>query len=137
MSVAEAIRRKRAVRAYTPEPVPEETITAILDAGRRAQSSKNSQPWSFILVTEREQLQRLSSAGNFAAHMPSSAFTVVLVGPPGSEFDNTEAAHAILGVPAELNCRWSITFGYSAEPPRPPRPGGRKPLDAIVHRERY
>jgi nitroreductase len=94
--------------------------------------------------------------------MPSSAFTVVLVGPPGSEFDlgqaaaymqlaatelgvgscvttlhNTEAAHAILGVPAELNCRWSITFGYSAEPPRPPRPGGRKPLDAIVHRERY
>ena len=124
MSVAEAIRRKRAVRAYTPEPVPEEMIDAILNAGRRAQSAKNTQPWTFILVTEREQLARLATAGTYAAHMPSSAFTAVLVAPPGTEFDlgqaaanmqlaatalgvgscvttlhNQELAHEILGVP--------------------------------------
>jgi nitroreductase len=162
MSVAEAIRRKRAVRSYTAEPVPDTVIAAILDAGRRAQSSKNSQSWSFILVSEREQLERLSTAGNFAAHMPSAAFAVVLVGPQGYEFDlgqaaanmqlaatahgvgscittlhNSDAAHAILGVPAELSCRWSIAFGYPAEPPAPPRAGGRKPLDEVVRRERY
>ena len=61
MSVAEAIRRKRAIRSYRPEPVPDEVIEAILRAGRRAQSSKNSQPWTFILVTDREQLQRVSN----------------------------------------------------------------------------
>ena len=162
MSVAEAIRRKRAVRAYTPEPVPEEVIAAILNAGRRAQSAKNTQPWTFILVAEREQLARLATAGTYADHMPGSAFTAVLVAPPGSEFDlgqaaanmqlaatalgvgscvttlhNQELAHEILGVPADLSCRWSITFGYPAEADRPLKAGGRRPLEEVVRRERY
>lgn len=162
MSVSEAIRRKRAVRSYSQEPVPDDLIEAILNAGRRAQSSKNSQPWSFILVTGREQLQRLSTAGTYAAHMPHAAFVVVLVGTAGYEFDlgqaaaymqlaatergvgscvttlhNSEAAHAILGVPEELSCRWTITFGFPAEAQPPLKAGGRKPLDALVRRERY
>lgn len=162
MSVSEAIRRKRAVRAYTADPVPDAVIAAILDAGRRAQSSKNTQPWTFILVTEREQLQRVSTAGSYAAHVPGAAFLVVLVGPPTSAFDlgqaaasmqlaatahgvgscvttlhDRAAAHAILGVPDELDCTWSIAFGYPAEAPRPLRAGGRKPLDEVVRRERY
>ncbi len=162
MSVAEAIRRKRAIRRYRPEPVPEEVIEAILRAGRRAQSSKNTQPWTFILVTDREQLQRVSTAGNHAAHIPNAAFLIVLVGPPGSEFDlgqaaaymqlaatahgvgscvttlhDGEAAHAILAVPPELECRYSIAFGYPAEEQPPLRPGGRRPLSELVRRERY
>lgn len=162
MSVAEAIHRKRAVRSYTPEPVPQEVIAAILNAGRRAQSSKNTQPWTFILVAEREQLARLAAAGSYAAHMPVSAFTVVLVAAPGTEFDqgqaaanmqlaatalgvgscvttlhNQELAREVLGVPAELNCRWTITFGYSAEAEQPLKAGGRRPLDEVVRRERY
>ncbi len=162
MSVAEAIRRKHAVRTYRSEPVPEETITAILNAGRRAQSSKNSQPWIFVLVTEREQLARLAAAGTYTGHMPDSAFTVVLVAEPGTEFDlgqaaanmqlaatalgvgscvttlqNEGLAREVLGVPDTLTCRWSITFGYSAEGERPLRPGARRPLEEIVRRERY
>jgi nitroreductase len=162
MSVAEAIRRKRAVRNYTPEPVPDEVIKDILNAGRRAQSSKNTQPWTFVLVTEREQLARLVTAGSYAAHMPGSAFTVVLVAEAGTEFDlgqaaanmqlaatahgvgscvttlhDQERASEVLGVPAELNCRWAITFGYPAEAERPLKPGGRRPLVELVRRERY
>lgn len=162
MSVAEAIRRKRAVRAYTADAVPEETIAAILNAGRRAQSSKNTQPWTFILVSEREQLRLVSTAGSYAAHVPNAAFLVVLVGPPGSEFDlgqaaanmqlaatalgvgscvttlhDSAAAQRVLGVPDGLTCRWSIAFGYPAEPQPPLRPGGRRPLDELVRRERY
>jgi nitroreductase len=162
MSVAEAIRRKRAVRSYRAEPVPEEVITAILNAGRRAQSSKNTQPWTFILVTEREQLASLAAAGVYASHMPASAFTVVLVAEEGNGFDlgqaaanmqlvatahgvgscvtslhNQELARKVLGVPEGLGCHWSITFGYPAEPDRPLRPGGRRPLEEVVRRERY
>lgn len=162
MSVLEAIGRKRAIRAYTPEPVPEAVIDAILNAGRRAQSSKNTQPWTFVLVTEREQLTRVASAGIYAAHMPQSAFTVVLVAPPETEFDqgqaaaniqlaatalgvgscvvtlhNQDLAREVLGVPADLSCRWAITFGYSAEPDRPLKAGGRRPLDEVVRREHY
>jgi hypothetical protein len=43
----------------------------------------------------------------------------------------------VLGVPAELDCRWSITFGYPAETERPLKPGGRRPLAEVVRRERY
>ena len=161
LSVTEAVRAKRAVRAYSAEPVPEELIRAILSAGRRAQSSKNDQPWTFVVVTEREQLQRLSTAGAYAAHMPASAFTVVLVAPAAYEFDlgqaaaylqlaavehgigscvttlqNDAASHAILGVPPELSCRWTITFGYPAEAQAPLKAGGRRPLEDMVRYER-
>jgi nitroreductase len=44
MDVAQAIRLKRAVRSYAARPLPEEAIQAILLAGRRAQSAKNTQP---------------------------------------------------------------------------------------------
>jgi len=162
LSVTEAVRAKRAVRAYSAAPVPEELIRAILNAGRRAQSSRNDQPWTFIVVTEREQLQRLSTAGAYAAHMISSAFTIVLVAPAAYEFDlgqaaaylqlaavehgigscvttlqDSDAAHAILGVPAELSCCWAITFGYPAEAPTPLKAAGRRPLEELVRYERY
>ncbi|MBC8162019.1 MAG: nitroreductase family protein [Roseiflexaceae bacterium] len=73
LSVREAIRAKRAVRNYQDAPVPANIVEAILDAGRRAQSSKNDQPWTFVVVRERAQLQRLSRAGSYAAHMATSA----------------------------------------------------------------
>jgi nitroreductase len=162
MSVAEAIRRKRAVRTYTADAVPEAIIEAVLHAGRRAQSSKNSQPWTFILVTDQEQLRRLSTAGTYAAHLTGAAFAVVLVAPTRTEFDlgqaaaymqlaatahgvgscittlhNETVARSILEVPDELTCRWSIAFGYPAEAPAPLKAGGRKSLDDVVRRERY
>jgi nitroreductase len=162
LSVTEAIRAKRAVRAYSAEPVPEELIRAILNAGRRAQSSKNDQPWTLVVVKNREQLQRLSTAAKYGAHIPSSAFTVVLVAPAGYDFDlgqaaanmqlaavehgvgscvttlhDSQAAHAILGVPDELTCHWSIAFGYPAQAPAPLKAGGRRPLEDIVRYERY
>ncbi|MBN2147484.1 MAG: nitroreductase family protein [Anaerolineales bacterium] len=56
MNVSEAIRLKRAVRKFTDQPLPEEVILAILNAGRRAQSSMNTQPWHFIAITDKATL---------------------------------------------------------------------------------
>jgi nitroreductase len=162
LSVAGAIRAKRAVRKYSPELVPDNVIRAILNAGRRAQSSKNDQPWIFVVVTDREQLQKLSEAGAYAKHMATSAFTVVLVAPARYEFDlgqaasymqlagvdhgvgscvttlhNSELAHSVLGVPDDLTCHWSITFGYPAEEQAPLKAGGRRSIDEVVRYERY
>ncbi len=47
MDVLDAIRTKRAIRRFAPTPLPDEAVRAILNAGRRAQSSKNTQPWQF------------------------------------------------------------------------------------------
>ena len=52
VDVLEAIRSKRAVRLFSDKPVPEDLMQKILDAGRRSQSSKNSQPWQFVVVTD-------------------------------------------------------------------------------------
>ena len=69
MNVSEAIRSKRAVRQFADQPLPEETVLAILNAGRRAQSAKNIQPWHFIAIRQRSTLQALSQMGEWAGHL--------------------------------------------------------------------
>src|SRR5215510_1575472 len=69
MDVLEAIASKRAVRHFTDQPISDEDLRAILNAGRRAQSSKNTQPWTFIAILDRQALQRLSECGAYAGHL--------------------------------------------------------------------
>ena len=107
MEVIEAIRRKRAVRKYAPTPLPEEVVNQILYAGRRSQSSKNSQPWRFIAVRDKDSLAALSQFGDYAKHLPSAALAVAILTPDPKAL-----------VPAA-------------------RPGGRQPFDELVHFERY
>ncbi|MEO0085026.1 MAG: nitroreductase family protein [candidate division WOR-3 bacterium] len=52
MELYEAIRRRVSVRAYRPDPVPEDALNRILEAGRLAPSAKNLQPWKFIVVKD-------------------------------------------------------------------------------------
>jgi nitroreductase len=80
METWDAIRARRNVRAYTDRPLSSEDLTRILEAGRRAPSSRNWQPWDFVVVTDREQLTRLSTVGRYAGHVAGSAATVALVG---------------------------------------------------------
>lgn len=57
--VLEAIRNRRTVRAFKPEPVPEEDLMAILEAAHFAATAGNQQPWKFLVVRDRETLDRL------------------------------------------------------------------------------
>ena len=84
-TVEETIRTKRAVRQFTEQSLPEEVIRAILNAGRRSQSSKNTQPWSFVAVRDRQTLKRLSECGTYAGHLAGAALGVVLVAPHEAE----------------------------------------------------
>ena len=59
MRVAKAITTKRAVRTFKKDALVEKEIHAILNAGRRAQSSKNRQAWQFIAVQDKELLKKL------------------------------------------------------------------------------
>jgi nitroreductase len=79
MDVWDAIRTKRAVRKFTDQPLPDDVARRILDAGRRSQSSKNTQPWHFIVVRGRATLEALSKTGNSLGHVAGSAMCVVLV----------------------------------------------------------
>jgi nitroreductase len=66
---------------YTEQPIAAPHLDRILEAGRRSPSSQNSQPWDFVVVTERQQLQELSKVWIHAHHVAISAATVALVAP--------------------------------------------------------
>lgn len=79
MTVWDAIRATHAVRQFSSDPVPEADMRRILDAGRRAMSGYNTQPWRFIVVTEREKLQTLAKIGRSTGHAAGAAFVVALL----------------------------------------------------------
>ena len=54
MNVYEAIRSKRSIRHFSDRSISDEDLTRILNAGRLAGSSKNSQPWRFIVLRDRD-----------------------------------------------------------------------------------
>jgi nitroreductase len=56
----EAIRTRRSVRRYAPDPVDDTRIEAILEAGRWAPSWANTQCWRFIVVRDPEIKARLA-----------------------------------------------------------------------------
>ena len=87
MSVWETIRGKRAIRKFEPEPLTDDEIHRILDAGRRCQSGFNSQPWQFIVVTERDLLEKLSKIGRSTGHMAGATMGVILLSPHPEKSD--------------------------------------------------
>ncbi|HET6505070.1 MAG TPA: nitroreductase family protein, partial [Amycolatopsis sp.] len=81
METWDAIRSRRNVREYTDEPIAREQLAQILEAGRRSPSSRNWQPWDFVVVTDRDQLGELSKVWQGAGHVARSAATIALVAP--------------------------------------------------------
>src|SRR5690348_6642400 len=80
METWDAIRARRNVRQYTDQPIPRPDLERILEAGRRAPSSGNWQPWNFVVVTEREPLAELAKTWERGGkHIASSAATIALV----------------------------------------------------------
>jgi nitroreductase len=57
--VLATIRQRRTVRAFGSAPVPERDLLAILDAARFAPTAGNQQPWKFLVIRDRERLDRL------------------------------------------------------------------------------
>ncbi len=144
-TVFDTIKGTRAVRAFTAEPLPEEAVTRILNAGRLSGSAKNMQPWHFVAVQNRDTLRALSLCGAFAGHLAGAALGVALVTPDpffrltvpfdlGRAAQNMmvaaweqgigsvmatiyqpDRAREILGVPPDFTIPWCISFGYPAE----------------------
>lgn len=142
MNVSKAIRLKRAVRKFQDQPLPDDIIHAILNAGRRSQSSKNNQAWKFIAIRDKSILKELSNCGEWAGHLAGAALGVAILTPdPASKFQilfdagqaaafmqlaawelgvgsvpasiyEHEKARGILGFPAEWHLRIALSFGY-------------------------
>jgi nitroreductase len=97
METWDAIRARRDVRRYTDEPLAREELERILEAGRRAPSSQNWQPWDFVVVTDRDALRELSQVWRGARHVAESAATIALVAPVHEDHRQRERAQYDLG----------------------------------------
>ena len=83
VSAWDAIRSRRNVRQYSERPIADTDLDQILEAARRSPSSQNSQPWDFVVVTDRGLLSRLVGVWRGGKHIASSAATIGLITPVG------------------------------------------------------
>jgi nitroreductase len=80
METWDAVRSRRNVRQFTDQPIAREDLDRILEAGRRAPSASNWQPWNFVVVTDRDELVELAKAWEQGGkHIARSAATIALV----------------------------------------------------------
>ena len=162
MEVLEAIRRRRTVRRYRSRPVEPEKLERLLEAARLAPSGMNLQPWELVVVTSEEGRRALVPACNNQRQVAEAPVVICGVDDPGAKWARVDLSLAMehivleavelglgtcyigsfrpemvrraLGIPEERQVVLLLTVGYPAEEPRDP---GKKPLSAIVHRERY
>jgi nitroreductase len=95
----EALRRVRQIRQYAPDAVPAEVVERILDVARWTGSSRNAQPWRFIVVTDKERLRAIAALRpniNWVAAAPLG-IAIVLDGAGTSEaYDEGRVTERIL-----------------------------------------
>ncbi len=141
MDTYQTILSVRSVRQFDlSRPIDDAALHRILQAGRMSGSSKDSQPWWFIVIQDHERLQALSKTGDYAQHLAGAALAIAIVFDPKfyrGEFDSGRAAQnmmlaawndgigsciasmhreddgkAVLGVPQGLRLQHIISFGY-------------------------
>ncbi len=166
MDVYQAIKSRRTVRDYKPDPIPQELVRKILQAGRWAPSSSNTQKWYFIAVQDRDTLAAL---GKIATHGPfigqaPLAIAVVMDDAPRPqldagralqqmelmawsegvgmcfvgvrEADQQKAIKELLQIPEGMELITVLPFGYRADGPTGPGTP-KKAMSEIVHWERF
>ena len=95
--------RARQVREFTDEPVERAALDALADVGRWSGSSRNNQPWRFIVVTRRDTIRRLADIGmpvTRALQTATAAIAITLPEQPDRRishaYDEGRAAERIL-----------------------------------------
>ena len=93
-----AVASKREVRRYADTPIPAETERRILEAGRVTGSSKNRQPWRFVVIAERETVERAAEAVWAADNVLGAALVIAVIvrGKGPVSFDAGRAAQSMM-----------------------------------------
>ena len=163
MEVFKIISERRTIRKYRKEPIPEETLERVLEAGRLAPSAANRQPWYFIVVKDEETKKRLIDACRGQKFVGEAAAVISVLGDPNASrwyrqdpfiaasFMTLEAyeeglgvcwigafeeekVKQVLNIPENLSVVILLTVGYPDEKPGP-RP--RKSREEIFFLDEY
>ncbi|MCB0062818.1 MAG: nitroreductase family protein [Caldilineaceae bacterium] len=159
MDVYEAVSTVLAVRSYEDKPIPADAVRRIVEAAHLTGSSMNRQPWHFVVVEDREMLQKLGASASSGPYIAEAALAVVVVleesrfavsdasraiqsmmltawnegiGSNWVGFHGLDAVKPMLGIPAELDVLAIIPFGYPTKSLGKGKKQ-RKPFDTVVH----
>lgn len=153
MDAYTCIITKREIRTFAKRPIDEGTLERILQAGRRSGSSRNRQPWHFVVIQDPNRLAALSRCGRFAQHIAGAAAAVVValdeardafdagrcaqnmmlaawsmgVGSCPASLHDADRARSVLKLPDRMAVAIALSLGY-------PHPRGRGPVERAVLR---
>jgi len=165
MTPYEAIISKRDLRVYTDQPIADDVMHRILQAGRMAGSAKNLEVNRLILVTDQEVQDALVLAGDYSSWIGTSAAIIGFATPTAElrAFDvgrqaqnmmiaahaegigtcpvtlhHEDKARAAVGLPDDWTMRMVITLGYPVDDhPDSPLKRTRVALDDLVIHNRW
>lgn len=163
MDAIKAITSKRDSRAFTTDAVDDATLERVLQAGRMAGSAKNTQPCSFVVLTDKAHKEELAACGQFSVWIGQAPVNVAVVMPPeGRDFDagrtaqnmmvaanalglascpvtmhDQDCARRVLGLPDGYKIAIVIALGHPVPGSNTGMGAARNPLGDIVHRERW
>ena len=163
MDTLTCIRTRREIREYLDKPIPEEDILKILEAGRLAPSSKNSQPWHFVVIRNKDTLRKISNLTPTGKHIAEAPLAIAILMDCAKlpEIDGSRATQnmvlaawslgigscwvtnfyedgvkELLGAPQRMKLVTVMPFGYPVEP-KTNRKKIRKPMSEILHYEKF
>jgi nitroreductase len=165
MEVFDAVRTVLAVRAYQDKPVPTDLIRRIVEAAHLTASSRNGQPWHFIVVQDRDKLKRIAPLAKTGPYIDQAPVAVVVAYEKDSIYGVSDTSRAIqsmvltawsegvgsnwvgfdgtlgdvstaLGLPDNLQLVGVLPFGYPVKKLGKGKKN-RKPFVEVVHSERF
>jgi nitroreductase len=163
MDVFDAVRTVLAVRQFQEKPVPEAMVHQIVEAGRLTASSKNGQPWHFIIVEDKQTLRQLGTLAQTGRYIAQAPLAIVVgmdhspfavsdgsraiqsmiltawaqgIGSNWVGFNNLTQVNPVLGIPEEIEILAILAFGYPAEAVGKGQKN-RKTLSEVAHLERW
>ena len=121
MDILEVIKTRRSIRKYTPDPISEEEINKILEAGRWAPSASNSQPWRFIVLRSNDTKRKLAETFTWGGCLSQAPLGIaVTVNPRASNHPVEDGAIATQNMLLEahslgLGACWIGAYGSENE----------------------
>lgn len=78
-TILQTLRKVRQTRQFTDRSVPADVINELLEVARWTGSSKNSQPWHFIVIADKERLRQISSLRAPIAWVADAPLAIAIV----------------------------------------------------------